>query len=530
MVLAFQRIVANLNAVQMRHETMDGKKYLAVPTVMLTEGVHTGNIGPLFYSNEQLRKNPFVWNHKPAVINHPVDSSGVPISACQAPVIEKQGVGILMNSDFDDRLKNEVWFDEEKLRTVEPRVMLALNKRQKVEVSTGLWYETDGIPGEWNGQKYNASVINIQPDHLAILMDDVGACSVAKGAGLLQNKAGDLSYGDIRDQARALLMANPAIGYAYITDVYPGYLVYESGGDKYYKIGYSVKDSKVKLSTTEPELVRKVTSYLTNVGGLILNSKDINEFHLPPVAPDGKITTNTEPSKETTMTVPVNQIPQGVSPLVDAALAAVSPANPPAATIAGPITRPAAISEIIAAGWAETDRPFLEAQPDDGLGRILSAARRKATPSAPAAMPGVAATVPAVAPAAAAPAPAVLNAAQQAQQFIAQAPPAVQAMLNNAMGEFQAKKDRLIQMIVANKANRFTPQYLASLDDVRVLEGMAALASVQQPTQMVNNYGGQGEVPMFLDSPLVINNGEQGGEIEPLPPTTIVFEDAKKTA
>ena len=36
----------------------------------------------------------------------------------------------------------------------------------------------------WNGEPYRIIARNIRPDHLAILTDELGACSVVKGRGV----------------------------------------------------------------------------------------------------------------------------------------------------------------------------------------------------------------------------------------------------------------------------------------------------------------------------------------------------------
>jgi hypothetical protein len=260
--MQYQRITFNLATANSRQETLDGKPYRVVPTVSITEGVWLGNQGPLLYEPEELGKHPQTWNMKPALAYHPtVNGSG-----CTKEVIESQGVGHLMNSNYDGRLKHEVWVDEQKADRVDPRIMDAIRKGEPLEVSTGLFHEPEMTPGVWNGKPYVGIVRNIQPDHLAILPDQKGACSIADGAGLLRNAAGtsELSHDDIRDQIRSALKG-AGHKYCYIRDVYKDYAVFESdiADDQCcYRVGYKIKAGKVSISG-EPEKVRKVTSYVT---------------------------------------------------------------------------------------------------------------------------------------------------------------------------------------------------------------------------------------------------------------------------
>jgi hypothetical protein len=84
----------------------------------------------------------------------------------------------------------EGWFDIEKTKKIDPRVFNALEKGNKLELSTGL--DTDNIPAAigaaWNGRNYTHVARNYRPDHLAILPDQIGACSISDGCGVLVNQ------------------------------------------------------------------------------------------------------------------------------------------------------------------------------------------------------------------------------------------------------------------------------------------------------------------------------------------------------
>lgn len=180
-----EQLTFNIGGAKPRHETLDGKDYLAVPMAMLTEGVHAGSNGPLFYPREELSKTPGVWNMKPLVVYHPTQN-GQGVSACTPAVIETRAIGIVMNSLFDNKLRAEAWIDPIKCKKVDERVLNSVNKGEMVEVSTGLFTDNEQVEGEFNGKKYVAIARNYRPDHLAILPDKKGACSIADGAGLLQ--------------------------------------------------------------------------------------------------------------------------------------------------------------------------------------------------------------------------------------------------------------------------------------------------------------------------------------------------------
>lgn len=511
----FSKVTFNLTGAKKHYAQLEGKQYLVVPTVMLTVGVFSGSEGPLFYGPDEMGKNPMTWNHKPIVIDHP-SLNGEGISACDPGVVENQKVGLLFNTQFDSRLKTESWLDEAKLKKVAPKILERLENNETIEVSTGLFHEPDNKPGTWDGKEYKAIVRNIQPDHLAILPDQVGACSVADGAGLLRNSTGEISYDNIREQLTSIL--RPKKGdcdspsyYVYVGDVYPKYAVYEVNGH-YYKIDYKVKEGKVSISG-EPEEVRRVTSYVAASGEFLKKENS----HLQAENPTDNITTNgnTIPTnlQESVMSaVQTGTGTQAGQILKDAATQQTSPRDPTIAKL------------IAGGGWKEDDRTFLAQLPDDSFTRVASASLGTGNPN-----PGIPNNSPAPTPAAVL-APS-MNSAQMIQnstppapltvdQYIASLPPQVQELVRNGLAAGEAEKANLIRVIVSNKANRFDTNWLKE-QRVEMLRGMASLAAAAQ--QNVMNYSGQGEVPMFIDNAAPDHTGGQQQVLQL--PTMSITED-----
>ncbi len=88
---------------------------------------------------------------------------------------------------FNGKLRATGWFDAELTRTQNQAIYDALDRGQPMEISTGLY--TTNLPqeGSHNGRWYGHVAVNYRPDHLAILPDQVGACSVRDGCGLNVN-------------------------------------------------------------------------------------------------------------------------------------------------------------------------------------------------------------------------------------------------------------------------------------------------------------------------------------------------------
>lgn len=167
---------------QIRTVTHDGESHLVVPVVLLTEGVHCGSAGALYYPAEELSLAPYIWNGRPVCIQHPQTVDGIPTTCNDPEIIEKQTVGYLYHVEYrDGKLVGELWLNERKLRRF-PEVINAL-ERGRLEVSTGLFSDDELVSGVWNGEEYSAIVRHIQPDHLALLPGATGACSWEDGCG-----------------------------------------------------------------------------------------------------------------------------------------------------------------------------------------------------------------------------------------------------------------------------------------------------------------------------------------------------------
>jgi len=177
------QLVSNMSAL-VRQEVFEGRPHLVAPVVLICEGVHN----ELMYSAEELAKFPDAWNGETVPVYHPIDVHGNQISVGDPKVIEEYGVGRLFNVNWDEaskKLKGEVWVDIEKAKALTngQRVLELLEAGEVIEVSTGLFVELIKSPGTWNGEEYQALAINIRPDHLALLPDGKGACSIQDGAG-----------------------------------------------------------------------------------------------------------------------------------------------------------------------------------------------------------------------------------------------------------------------------------------------------------------------------------------------------------
>lgn len=205
-----QGYVGVINA---RAATLEGRSHYVLPVTMLVTGVHNGSAGPVTYTAAEVRASVKLWNGKPVVVYHP-KLNGQGVSAADPDVLSRQRIGTIFNTKFDGhRLEAEAWIDAERVAQVDERVAEAIRLNRKMEVSTGLYFVLDGEIAR-----------NHQPDHLAILPDQIGACSIADGCGLFQTNEEEVTMNQHDEE----VLQMPTMGYAH--EMAP--TVNNGGGDR----------------------------------------------------------------------------------------------------------------------------------------------------------------------------------------------------------------------------------------------------------------------------------------------------------
>jgi len=257
-----------------REDTLDGVDHYVVPVVLMAAGVHNG----IYYPAEELKKSAMPWNGQPIPINHPTDDHGVNISCNQKDIIEKQVVGQLLNVNYDDNLEKligEAWITKSKAETIEPRVVESFEANKMMEVSTGLFTDNVEESGVWKGEPYNHIAVNHRPDHLALLPDTTGACSIADGAGLLrvnEDKKGILDkiknltlqvLEQSHDQIWSdLNMAIPKGNW--VQEVFSSHFIFHDDNGNLFKQSYTKTDDKATPTGEAQKVERRVDFVVVN--------------------------------------------------------------------------------------------------------------------------------------------------------------------------------------------------------------------------------------------------------------------------
>lgn len=175
----------------MRDESRDGTTFLVVPVVMLKEQVlFCSNCHPdgEFVSAMEITSSLVAWNNRPVTLSHPT-MEWTPGNH------QRLEVGRIFNTFWDGKLKAEMWLDLRSLRrTSEGKAVEANFRDGKIqEVSTGYFVDRTVRNGKFQGQTFAIVQMDIVPDHLAILTNEVGACSIEGGCGAprLNSNEGD---------------------------------------------------------------------------------------------------------------------------------------------------------------------------------------------------------------------------------------------------------------------------------------------------------------------------------------------------
>lgn len=164
-----------------RRETRNDKEFLVVPVVALREGVLNDEL----MLAEEFSHGFEAWNGRAVTIGHP-ELDGENVSANTPGMLDSIAVGQLFNTGVNDSIMvSEMWIDLSKAPLVDggAQAVKQFENGTMTDVSTAYLRDLEEKPGTFKGEAHNGIQRNIKPDHLAILLDEEGACSIADGCG-----------------------------------------------------------------------------------------------------------------------------------------------------------------------------------------------------------------------------------------------------------------------------------------------------------------------------------------------------------
>ena len=280
-------------------EVINEVPHYVVPVVMMVEGVHNGSGGRTYHSSQELSNSVELWQNVPVTIHHPVIGDEF-VSVHEDGIKEQYVVGYVSEAVMkDNKLTATLKLNCERLNEVSPEIVQDIQNGHIMEVSIGVFTDTEEKEGEWNGETYERIAHNHRPDHLALLPGEVGACSVKDGCGLRVNnkKEGGTNvdvvtvnsemlkhlnkegfavvpitinqegFSAIMNRIYGMLNSMDTQGvYYYLEEAYDGYLIYnkrtEDGKSELYKQSYQTNADGTMELTGEPVKVMRKIEYI----------------------------------------------------------------------------------------------------------------------------------------------------------------------------------------------------------------------------------------------------------------------------
>ena len=287
-------------APEFREEVLHGSVYyvrpLKIVRPMVLNGLGDGPKGQLLPAEELQRCPVAAWNSVPLTLGHPfsVNEAGEE-SYCSANLpasFQKFAIGKVFNARMDEhgRLAAEAWLDvdnAELMSTAGQHLISLFKDGAEAEVSSAYHFRLDATPGTHEGVAYNAIQRDIHPDHVAILLDSVGACSNADGCGLsvndsalaklthtlqqffgkqcaCQSRTQNATFSDIGQSVNTALRTRFPNGWLMEVEDNPRRAIFRLN-EQLVALPFSVDaQGRVSLAEGEPTAVQQSTSFVSN--------------------------------------------------------------------------------------------------------------------------------------------------------------------------------------------------------------------------------------------------------------------------
>lgn len=193
------RTLANVKAA--RKEKRNGREVVIVPSATLPDNVVMNEI---MYPGDEIEKSYISLNRTPAPLGHPM-VNGKFVSAR-----DPEGINLGWIGAWNENLRREngrVFLDKvidvERANQSEggKRVLEAIEKGEPIHTSTGLLCNLEAANGD---VPYKHIARNIEFDHDAILLDEVGAATPEQGVGMLVNAKGETEEIEVINSALSI--------------------------------------------------------------------------------------------------------------------------------------------------------------------------------------------------------------------------------------------------------------------------------------------------------------------------------------
>lgn len=278
-----------VNAASIRREQYNGREHIVVPSFTLPdEVVMNGGL----YPHDEIEKSYATLEGSLAPLGHP-QVNGEYVSAQQPDAINSYHVGAWNRNvkRVGNRISVEKIIDVEFAKNTEGgrKLLDAINKGEPIHTSTGIFLEREMTPNA-DGHEWIARNMNF--DHDAILIGEIGAATPEDGVGMMVNKtfvinsaipvanedALDDSYGEklaILSEAVKERFAT-SDSYAYVQDFDDRALIYVTP-EGTYTIDYHYEGDNPIL-TGESKVVTVETSYKVKTNSMVEHVRSVLKY------------------------------------------------------------------------------------------------------------------------------------------------------------------------------------------------------------------------------------------------------------
>lgn len=308
-----------VNAASIRREQHNGREHIVVPSFTLPdEVVMNGGL----YPHDEIEKSYTSLEGTLAPLGHP-QVNGEYVSAQQPDAINSYHVGAWNRNvkRVGNRISVEKIIDVEFAKNTEGgrKLLEAINKGEPIHTSTGIFLEREMTP---NAEGHEWIARNMNFDHDAILIGEIGAATPEDGVGMMVNKtfvinsaipvvnedALDDSYGEklaILSEAVKERFAT-SDSYAYVQDFDDRALIYVTP-EGTYTIDYHYEGDNPIL-TGESKVVTVETSYKVKTNKLMAHLKAMVQL----------FSTKPKPPVQANVIEEVDMTPEELQALLDA--------------------------------------------------------------------------------------------------------------------------------------------------------------------------------------------------------------------
>lgn len=304
------------------------------------------------YPADQLAAGAPTLEGKPAPAGHPKNRKGQNISALNGEALASAWIGSYCTNARHEGGRTLVDIvvngGQAKAHQVGAKLIERLDaaisaaNSDPIHVSTGLYHTAITANGESGGKKYSRIATNLQYDHLAILVDGIGAGTPAEGVGMFLNEAGepeevteftlntepedkrstgliaslkahvlrllgnskDVSFDAIYEGLRVALPQG-----AWIREVFDRYAIWTDEAGKLWRQDYSISsDGSVAFSSNPVEVTRRVEYQpVTNEEGDTLKEHILAALNAAGIATAGLDDTQALAAYNTLVTKPATE-------------------------------------------------------------------------------------------------------------------------------------------------------------------------------------------------------------------------------